>query len=117
MKICEGLTARQLVNVELFLKVDRSIDEGCNSWTQTPTSLSEAVGDLADDTVDATNDSESIRNGRMRLSYKVWEVGFEVGHSELFFSLSIDNEMFALFGFQSPTSSHGEHPRAVCDLS
>ena len=62
VKICEGLTARQFVKVELFLKVDRSMDEGCNSWTQIPTSLSEAAGDLADDSVDATNDSESIRN-------------------------------------------------------
>jgi hypothetical protein len=31
VKICEGLTAKQLVVVELFLKVDRSIEEGSNS--------------------------------------------------------------------------------------
>lgn len=69
--MCEGLTARQFVVVELFLKVDRRIDEGCNSWIMIPTSLSAAVGGLLDNSVDATKDSESMR----KEAIEVWRGG------------------------------------------
>lgn len=61
--MCDGLTARQLGVVELFLKVDRSCGDGRYSWTHIPTSLSVAVGVFADDRVDTTKDSDNMGNG------------------------------------------------------
>lgn len=62
-KTCDGLTARQLAAVELFLKVERRFSVGWNSWTQTPTSRRVAdAGALLDASVDAMKHSESIRN-------------------------------------------------------
>lgn len=59
---CDGLTARQLAAVELFLNTERRLDEGWNSCRQIPTSLSVADdGALADVKVDARKHSESMR--------------------------------------------------------
>lgn len=58
---CDEFTARQLVGVEVFLKVDRRAGDGWNSWMQIPTSLSVAdAGVLPDAKVDATKHSESM---------------------------------------------------------
>lgn len=83
------------------------MDEGCNSWMQIPTSLSEAVGDLADDSTDATNDSESIRNSIFK-NEAVEE--FQVSFLPSFFFL-IDNGMFALFVYRTRLTADR------CDMS
>lgn len=96
--MCDGLTAKQLDEVELFLKVERSCEEGWNSCTQMPTSLRVAVGVLADDSVAAMNDSESMENGALCMKYG--EVHSKVSSSQptfFFFVISPIDKVFALF--------------------
>lgn len=61
-KICDALTAKQFVVVELFLNAERNAGDGCSSWMQMPTSFRlAAAGVLPDANVDATKLSDSIR--------------------------------------------------------
>lgn len=107
--------------VELFLKVDRSWGEGWNSCRQIPTSRSVAVGVFADDSVDATKDSESMENGAQCMKLGELEIAKKRLRAVLIlpsrvhffcFAISpIDNAVFALFALRALQGMRTNPPR------